>query len=281
MNKQEFINNPDVKVFIVFLANQWKDKFDFKLGIKEKGKTPKYKKIGAIKEAFENYFWEYSVKTTLNVPKEIQLKGSSLEKSEQVLEYCKSKLKIGGKLNPLEQEIREASEIILKWGGVFIKGNKDKVEDRNFDIVRTYQNVLNEWEQINQNQKAFYSEMPLSFPSNAGFTKIYSLLLDDYIIYDSRVSVALAYLLETCFNNKIPDSLNLFIPSSKIVEQEKRKVSPFFKSTHQKDSRHFYSNVKTSLLLSEVVDLIRKEDSEINIRQIEAALFMIGYDIRN
>lgn len=281
MTKKEFINDPDVIKFIIFLAKIWNDDFSFNMGIKAKGKPARYRQIASLKDAYKNYFWQYSIKDSPSLPKYIKTKCHTLENSNEVLDYCKNKLIVNGQLNDNEEELKEASVKILEWGGV-TKGNKKKVEDRNFSLINTYQDVLDEWSNINQNnQKHFSPKSNVTFPCNAGFTKIYSLLLENFIIYDSRVSVALAFLLEVCFGNNIPNSLELFIPSSQITEKEKRAVNPFFKSTNQDAKRHFNSNVKCSLLLSEVVEIIKKEDSSINLRQIESSLFMIGYDIRN
>lgn len=285
MKKQEFLKDPEVKKFIAFLADKWKSGFEFKIGIKEKkNRQAYYKTVYSIREAYENYLWEYSiVKTNLVLPKEILLKASTLKRSERILDHSKDKLIIDGKLNTNEQELRDASEIILRWGGVYKSGNKEKIEDRNYNLIKTYSDVMHEWYSINNDvHKEFSPDAIIDFPSNAGFTKIYSLLLNDFIIYDSRVSVALAYLLEICFDNKIPNSLKLFIPPPAVVIVEKRAVHPFFKPTnHSKPSQHFYSNVKSSLLLLETIKIINQDDLPVTLRQMEAALFMIGYDIRN
>lgn len=281
MNKHNLLNDSDVKYFINFLVEKWSSGFDFRMGIKQRGKAPKYIKISSLREAYENYFWEYSIKSDLVLPQSISLKAYSFKESECILDYCKSRLINENKLSTSKESIREASQIILKWGGVYLKGNRHKVEDGNFDLSNMLNNVINEWQEINIQNKDFYAEFNIDFPSNAGFTKIYSLLLNDYIIYDSRVSVALAFLIENCFGDKIPDSLELFIQSSKIVEKEKRKVNSFFKSTDNKSNKHFYSNVKASIILKEVINILNKDNQNVNLRQIEAALFMIGYDVRN
>jgi hypothetical protein len=286
MNKQEFINDSDVKTFISFLADSWKGGFDFNVGIKGEGaQQAEYKQISSLKQAYEQYLLEYSIKTSLRLPNEIALQGSSLADGEAVLAYCKDKLMAEGALNLTDKDIREASELVLKLGGAFRDANKDKVEDRTFDLVKIYQNAIKEWQDINQNSRPFFAENELSFPSNSGFTKIYTLILTDFVNYDSRIATALAYLIDTCFNSEIPSALVLAMPPYRKAannKPDKRKVNGIFRPTENKDSRkHFESNVKASLVLSEVLKVIQQEDPSANLRQLEAALFMVGYDVRN
>lgn len=281
MNKQEFISNPDVQKFITFLSKKWDGEFDFKIGIKGKGASPvRYVQISSIRAAYQNYNWSYSIVTSLDTPHSLPLKGNSFEKSSEVLDYCKSKLLVDGQLSKNDSEIREASEIVLKWGGVYSYGNKDCVENKEYDLSSAFVKATNKWKEVNSE---INGELNLTdnidFTSNGGFTKIYSLILEDFVIYDSRVATALAYLIDKCFNGVIPESLNLFIPTSRVADSSKRKVNTFFKSTNQNNAKHFYSSVKTSFILSETLKQIN--DSSLSLRQIEAALFMIGYDIRN
>jgi hypothetical protein len=111
-----------------------------------------------------------------------------------------------------------------------------------------------------------------------------SLILYDFIIYDSRVSVALAYIIQNSFTiEEVPDYLKLFIPPS-YDQNNKRLVSPIFKSTNSNKKRHFFSNVISNLILKSVaakINLGKQEPDKVTLRDIEAALFMIGYDIRN
>ena len=60
---------------------------------------------------------------------------------------------------------------------------------------------------------------------------------------------------------------------------ERRIVNSSFLPTNQNNSRHFYSNVIASLLLSESLKLIPNNDNIVKLRDLEASLFMMGYDV--
>ncbi len=280
INKKIFLDDNNVKEFIKFIASKWESGLDFEVGIKHRGKKAVYKYTTNLKEVFETYSWQYSIKTELEIPNEIEKTGFTLTDSEKVLDFSKSKLLVNGKINPNLIDLKNATEITLKWGGVFAKGNKNKVTDISYDLKKDYEEVLKKWGDINEYNDVFGPKDNFEFTSNAGFTKIYSLLLSDFVIYDSRVSVALAYLMEICFGEEIPEILRIYIPDSKVADKTKRKVNKLFKSTYQKDSKHFYSNVIASILLNQTLKLINESDNSVKLRDLEAALFMIGYDIR-
>lgn len=280
INKKVFLDDNNVKEFIKFIAAKWENGLDFEVGIKHRGKKAVYKYTTNLKEVFETYFWQYSIKTELEIPDEIAKAGFSLSESEKVLNFAKSKLLINGEINPNLIDLKDATEITLKWGGVFTKGNKNKVTDISYDLKKDYDEVLKKWKEINEYNTGFSPKDNFEFTSNAGFTKIYSLLLSDFVIYDSRVSVALAYLVEKCFGEKIPETLRIYIPASRVADLTMRNVNDFFTSTYQNDSKHFYSNVISSILLKQTLKLINEIYPSVKLRDLEAALFMIGYDIR-
>ena len=87
-------------------------------------------------------------------------------------------------------------------------------------------------------------------------------------------------MIELCFGNNIPEILKIYIPASKVADKTKRHVNNAFRSTYQNDSKHFYSNVISSLLVKQTLKLIIEFDPSVKLRDLEAALFMIGYDIR-
>lgn len=75
--------------------------------------------------------------------------------SEKVVDFSKSKLLVNGKINPNLIDLKNATEIILKWGGVFAKGNKNKVIDISYDLKKDYEEVLKKWKDINEYNAVF------------------------------------------------------------------------------------------------------------------------------
>ena len=278
MKRSEFISDPNVLNLTKFIANKWNNGLDFNLVLYKKGQQNTIIKISSLKDAYEKYFWESTINTSIKMPDKIKLDCGNFIDSLYLLNFAKSKMLTSGNNLSNEKDIKEATEIVFKWGGVYKKGNKDKVEG-DFNFKENYQRAIDIWKEI-LNEKMDIKPIK-NIPCNAAFTKVYSLILDSFIIYDSRVATALAYLINKCFNNKIPYCLKLFIPSSNIKEKDKRKVNEFFKPTYQDSSKHFYSNIKASLILSESIKEINRYDSSVKLEQLGSALFMIGYDIRN
>ncbi len=279
LNKVKLLEDNDVKEFVNFLAEKWDEGLKFNVGIKKRGSKAVYIPIVSLKDMLDNYYWEYSINTSpKDFPKD-SYKGSTLNESEAVLSYCKNKLINNKGINTNEDELRVGTEIVFRWGGVFTKGNKIKATDKNYDLQKDYKEVIQKWNNIYSKNADFSSRDKFDFTSNAGFTKVYSLILPDFIIYDSRVSVALAYLINLCFNGIIPEILNIYIPAPRGVNTERRTVNSSFLPTNQNNSRHFYSNVIASLLLSESLKLISDKDNTVKLRDLEASLFMMGYDV--
>jgi hypothetical protein len=236
--------------------------------------------IQSLKDAKEKYLWKYYVNSNF-AENNFDCTGHTYEKSNAVLSYSKTLLLENSVLRE-EKSIKRGTGIILEWGGVFKKGNRIKVNDQNYSLTNDYNEVKQKWENI-KNGNHFNLNDNFKFVSNAGFTKVYSVLLNEYIIYDSRVAVSIAYLVDKYFSGQIPEILKIYIPPSYGTGDAilRRAVNNVFKSTNGSSKKHFYSNVLVNLILKEVHDKIRGTDEKINLREIEAALFMIGYDIRN
>jgi len=126
MTKEEFICNSDVQKFIAYIANIWHKEFNFNLII-YKGKGYKDNiKIHSLKEAYEKYFWKNATIQNLS---DIELSGqNNFQDSMKILEFAKNKI-INTNYELLKEEsVKEGTKIVFKWGGVYKKGNKEKVE---------------------------------------------------------------------------------------------------------------------------------------------------------
>jgi len=154
---------------------------------------------------------------------------------------------------------------------------------------------------------------------NAGFTKIYSLLLDDFLIYDSRVAAALGMLIvDLCRSNSrqtVPERLRFLRMDArpKRDPDSNRRVpaqlrNPDFGllrfSAQRSDAAYLVHNIRAGWLLRDAIERIPiadrlsqliPDDAKCSpgaaccaqpqpprlsaLRAVEAALFMIGYDL--
>ena len=279
MIKSEFVNDSNVTEFISFLANYWETGNVF-----EKGK---FKYLG-IKDAFHKYYWTFRINNEpifLNIKKE----GNTFEESQEILSYLKDEIQKAFK-DSNEEDLFFAIKAVLAWGGPRTlgsekRGNWKYLKNINSNghncILEFLTTANNQWEALNSNNVKITSK--INFRSNSGFTKIFSLFLEDFVIYDSRVGAAFTHFLSKKFGSEIPNNLILNLPngSEKKSKYILNSNPAIFKSTSQNDEKHFSSNVKASWIIKEVIELINKKNisEKVDSRQFEAALFMIGADV--
>ena len=176
---------------------------------------------------------------------------------------------------------------ILQWGKVQ-NGNEDKVLDLGSDIVLYLKKCISKLNPNEFDTNNNYSDIIMS----SGFTKIYSLLMDDFVIYDGRVGAALGLLVKTFCEEKglqtIPSELLFAYGNAKgdanTVQKRRNASNSKYKFPLLDPNRnHTVNNIRANWLLKEILD---KSDSKFNeipmklrMRGLEAALFMIGYDV--
>ena len=126
---------------------------------------------------------------------------------------------------------------------------------------------------------------------NSGFTKIYSLLMDNFVIYDSRVGAALGLIIKEFLTEKnilkIPKELNFAYGNARPTKGDnntKNKRNPStetykFSVLRNNNIHHTINNIKANWLLREIADNSIFKQEENPIRTLEAALFMIGYSV--
>ena len=123
-------------------------------------------------------------------------------------------------------------------------------------------------------------------PMNSGFSKIYSLLIDGFPIYDSRVACALASLVrlfcEETGRTKVPARLEFALPPAhgdpKRRDPSSQRLGLVFPKTGSKDEVHAKSNVMAAWLLGALAE--KPPFSALGaegVRAIQFAMFMIGY----
>ena len=119
----------------------------------------------------------------------------------------------------------------------------------------------------------------------AGYSKIYSLMLDGFPIYDSRVACALTSLIclfcEDVRTPQVPESLRLGVLAGRGKQSRNPSRGAYHFPTATK-YQYTKSNLKAAWLLNELSsDANAGEFSSVpegrRVRALEAALFMLGY----
>ncbi len=183
---------------------------------------------------------------------------------------------------------------VLEWGGVLGK-NRARVIAMGRDICGNMAYIS---EKLKMDSVRLGENQDIHV--NSGFTKIYSLLVDDFIMYDGRVGAALG-LLGRLFCQEaglahIPQEIEFSYGRGQetpggMTGPNRRNPStaayrlPEFTGDRQ---RHLDDNIKAGWLLKGLADKTSSkfnslsQNSPLNERltALQSALFMIGYDVR-
>ena len=121
-------------------------------------------------------------------------------------------------------------------------------------------------------------------PINSGFSKIYSLLLDGFPIYDSRVACGLASLVrlfcEETGRPEIPAALAFGIPPSRARARRDPSCGALCFPRIWTPRRYAQSNVMAAWLL----DVLSQQSPFVELeserqRALQSAMFMVGYTV--
>jgi hypothetical protein len=286
MNRDPYVNSQIVKDFISWINTKEPQSFIHNY---QALKPRKDWQCHSVYHAYEAYGWPFSSfdSTQGNIP----IKGSSYPQSEQFL----TKLSMG-----IKQAVTEGSEeaalnhchAIMQWGGV-LRRNKMAIQRFKENVPLT-QRLCEAQQRLNPSTFCLDGKIDDLF-INSGFSKVYSLLIDDFVIYDSRVGAALGLLVRHfCEENNltaIPEELCFAYadaPVAKGHEQGKNVRNPgmgayVFPKLNNNTSRYILNNMKANWLIKAIVSSENSSFNQLEVsarmRALEAALFMIGYKV--
>lgn len=223
--------------------------------------------------------------------------GDSLAANNALLEALSSDLRKAVRLGHEDQAVAISHDIQI-WGGT----NRG---DHNARAITAYHLQPKGFiGYMRLCQEAFCNDalaldvfegQPYELRSNAGFTKIYALAFDNFIIYDARVAAALGMLvvrhLNSCDQRNVPESLQFCRMSQPNWPREhplrrNPSVDPYCFPVERNGMPqvHISSNVRANWILTNALEgtnferTIRNDGGD-PLRALEAALFMIGYDL--
>lgn len=180
------------------------------------------------------------------------------------------------------KELSGAVAATLHWGGVYtaIKsgGNKPWLEKNHPHLQLILQEVVNDHAQGDDCSQI----QDLRF--NSGMTKIYSLLIDNFIIYDSRVAASLAWLALnwwTSVKGQLGVHLPLFLRFCCLAGNGKAQGyrnpdKAVFKTLSARPHEHYMWNVRANWILESALIKAGLDSRFGSLREVEAALFQMG-----
>lgn len=175
----------------------------------------------------------------------------------------------------------KAAEEVLRWGGVYMYNGPWAVANQ--------QRLLNSMRTVAELHTNATWPMRKALPAarmNSGFTKIYALQLPGFLIYDSRVAAALALLTliyAVRHNGRMPPiAQDLRVMAGRSRQRTVRGIKP-----RGGEADHLRANLAANWLIERVftkhpelrADWRTHTVDVDEYRALEAALFMLGYDI--
>lgn len=118
---------------------------------------------------------------------------------------------------------------------------------------------------------------------NAGMTKVYALLIDDFIIYDSRVAASLTWLANHWWTNvrhllqvNLPTHLRFgTLPANGSAKGHRNAAPGIFPGITRAED-HYTWNVRANWLLSDAMRQAGQASQFATLPEIEASLFQMG-----
>jgi hypothetical protein len=282
MTKNEFLIKKEVLNFINFIVLRINNNDLFNHSYLLKRPTISNWNINSIYNAYERYNWPFQC--TIPTSRELTI-GNTYNESEKVLLKLQKGLKNSLKSSN-DEEFKNNCLAVLQWGGVLPK-NKQRILSTPKILDSFNTNI-----QILQNPILDTTDDLSSIHMNSGYTKIYSLLIDNFIIYDGRVGAAIGLLVREYLEQEkldiIPKTLDFAFGNPKLSNSNKKDISKrnpsnsrfTFKALSNNSKRHLENNIRANWLLEKVAKESKFNELNNPLRSLEAALFMIGYDIR-
>lgn len=205
---------------------------------------------------------------------------SPLANNTAVLHIIRGALRAAYAAGPARAyQLSGAVAAVFHWGGVYTgRGNRGWLTANHTNLLAILQAVVHD--NAGGDDK---SAVPgLRFDS--GMTKVYSLLIDDFIIYDSRVAAALAWLAKRWWTidcgqpaHTLPQLLRFAcLPANGAMAHHRNPDVALFPTLAVNPYEHYTWNVRANWLLAD--SLLTAANGGIfgSLREVEAALFQMG-----
>lgn len=283
MSKAQYLSTAHVQNFIDWLAINLSDPEKFKHGYvnRRSGIRVSYK---GLSDALSQYIWPHL--ETMGAPsgETLASNGAALNALQEALVYAVS--------SNNDAAVCNAASEVMRWGGV-ANGNIQWLHENEAGLANLINKVATVLSEGDWQHPIIQSD---NLRFNAGMTKVYSLLVNDFIIYDSRVAAALGWLVVHYCQDKglssVPVALRFPWAPSRIGQNAPNPTNrnPGLGNGYtfprlRSGRNHAEWNLKASWVLHAVLQksgannpfTIKGEIAP--LRRLEAALFMIGYDL--
>lgn len=280
-NRAAYKDLAEVNAFIEWLAGLLGSNAPLKHAYTHR-RTARPWQFSDLHDAYEQYEWGHPGVPHLNISA-----GSCATSNAEALDALSADLAAAR----CDDSMLRGAKATMSWGGVSARNNQ-WLEDHRTGLAAVIEQVAQVLRQGNLDSPEFPRELRF----NAGMTKVYSLLCEHFIIYDSRVAAALGWLvMKYCSERKltaIPDGLgfpwapakeaqNATAPKNRDPGMQNGFTFPRLRRGHH----HALWNMRASWVLSSALSHPAAQQSRFHqgsgkpLRKLEMALFMVGYDL--
>ena len=263
MNCNEYLRDSSVEAFIDWLRPHVRGDCPFQHAF-TMSRPRRAWSCNSIWEAYENYWWRDSFKA-----------------NQEELDRLAADVRCARDGNDQDGFV-EAAYAILQWGGV-TASNGETLSD----LGETALSTFHEASRLLDPPHADTSRLDGVRYMNAGWTKVYALMLDDFPIYDGRVGAAMGYLVQQyCIRAGLRQVPTLLCFRWGVARGEQNRNPSMgalrFPGLTAANPRMWAEcNIRAAWILGEVCREGRfgglVQDRQ--LRALEAALFMIGYEL--
>ncbi|MBZ5568298.1 MAG: hypothetical protein LAN64_10675 [Acidobacteriia bacterium] len=282
MQRQAYLGQSDVLDFVSWLSNLLT-----KSTPKHQYSEPRKASVtfDGLWGARDKYKWKFSFKAPGGNG---DIQGSSYMDNDKALTVLKNGLTSALSVVPpgkADVAARDWAKAIMKWGGV-TSGNAKWLDANSNGLAKRLadtRSILSlDDDEVTDDRVGRFT---------VGMSKAYSLLVDKFIIYDSRVAATLAWLVALwCQETSracVPPLLRVGCLPAKEGENAHKLRNPScthfsFPWVNNSPAQHVRWNLRGSWILSSALASSKEAKFHADtqpLRALEAAFFMWGYDV--
>lgn len=275
MDKIQYLEDPFVQDFSAWLALKLEAPDSFRHAYINREDYETWE-CNSLYDAALKYSWFYSFTHPLNGKvKEGRTLSDSIEFMREMRVLLRDSLYSGD-----SEKCQKVCSAITEWGGIKTPPKALVVmDDRLCEYLARVSIALD-------TNKYKLKSMPRFVRMSGSFAKIYAVLLDDYVIYDSRLSAGLCLLVHKFCEEKvlarIPASLAFGLIAHRGPTNRDPSTGRLSFGTVTDPLGHLDNSMQASWLLGAVLSNQKKKFSSFATEQqsvLAAALFMIGYEV--
>jgi len=287
MKKKSYLSDTEVQAFCEWFA----ERINGSVGIDFHGSHPKALTLEFLHDGLFNYAWPDKTINSINRVSRFLLPLSSKAgflQNRKILDELSDGLTSARDASS-DHDFADWAMATMEWGGVgknkgWIKRHTTGLVQRVLEanaFISTCDDDVARWL-----RSAKHQVNGLKF--NAGWTKVYALVNHEFIIYDSRVAAALAWLVCVWLGKgeesrkTMPGGLLAFgcLKANEGQNQKhpkSRNPRPgIFPNIDQNPIEHLKWNIRANWVLEKSLRLAGQSAFD-NLRELEASLFTLGY----